>query len=170
MMTPEWCATMARYNAWQNVNLYTAAETLDIPARALDRGAFFASIHGTLSHVLWADTIWMSRFSDWKKPRGGIATSPRFGGDWNVMARERRQADAAIVTWAEALSADDLAGDLTWYSGALGADAVRPRALCVAHMFNHQTHHRGQVHAMLTAAGASPGDTDLFMLPDPDGA
>jgi uncharacterized damage-inducible protein DinB len=43
---------------------------------------------------------------------------------------------------------------------------ARPRALCIAHFFNHQTHHRGQIHAMLTAAGARPGNTDLFLMPD----
>jgi uncharacterized damage-inducible protein DinB len=48
----------------------------------------------------------------------------------------------------------------------LKGEVRRPRALLIAHMFNHQTHHRGQVHAMLTAAGARPADTDLFMMPD----
>ncbi len=60
----------------------------------------------------------------------------------------------------------DLEGDLAWFSGALGRDVARPRALVVMHVFNHQTHHRGQVHALITRAGESTGDTDLpFVLP-----
>ncbi|HAR51365.1 MAG TPA: damage-inducible protein DinB, partial [Roseovarius nubinhibens] len=60
----------------------------------------------------------------------------------------------------------ELASDLAWYSGTLGRDVTRALGLCVAHFFNHQTHHRGQIHAMLTAAGARPGDTDLFVMPE----
>jgi len=60
----------------------------------------------------------------------------------------------------------DLLGNLTWQSGAAGRQVSRPVGLLVAHLFNHQTHHRGQVHAMLTAAGQRPGDTDLFLMPE----
>ena len=58
-------------------------------------------------------------------------------------------------------------GDLSWFSGALQADVSKPMWMLVSHFFNHQTHHRGQVHAMLTSAGAKPDDTDLFIMPDP---
>ena len=69
----------------------------------------------------------------------------------------------ALVRWDPAW----LAADLTWFSGAAGRELTRPRALIVAHIFNHQTHHRGQVHAALTAAGQRTGDLDLpFILPD----
>ncbi len=60
-----------------------------------------------------------------------------------------------------------LAGDQTWYSGAAGRDFTRPRMLLVTHFFNHQTHHRGQAHAMLTAAGERTGDTDLQLVLPP---
>ena len=73
--------------------------------------------------------------------------------------------DKAITAWADQVSADWLASDLSWYSGAAGRDMVSPVWFCVTHFFNHQTHHRGQVHAMLTAAGAKPDDTDLFLMP-----
>ena len=66
-----------------------------------------------------------------------------------------------IVDWADAVTGADLAGQMVWYSAAVGQEMSRPQALCAMHMFNHQTHHRGQVHAMLTAAGAMPGPTDL---------
>jgi uncharacterized damage-inducible protein DinB len=56
-------------------------------------------------------------------------------------------------------------GDLGWFSGAMGREVTKPKALLVLHMFNHQTHHRGQIHAMLTTAGARPGDTDIPFMP-----
>ena len=115
--------------------------------------------------LLWADFFWMSRLSDWEAPGTGIAGSMDFGGDWEGYKARRAEADARLEAWAAGLRDEDLAGDLAWYSGALGREVTRPKALCVLHMLNHQTHHRGQVHAMLTAAGARPGDTDLFAMP-----
>ena len=166
MISPEYVQVMARYNRWQNKSLYGAADGLDEAERVADRGAFFGSIHGTLSHLLWGDTIWMSRFDGWDAPGGGIPESPRMEFDWGALKTARAQADARIVDWSERVSPEDLAGDLTWYSGAAGRELTKPRALLVLHLFNHQTHHRGQVHAMLTAAGARPDDTDLPFMPE----
>jgi uncharacterized damage-inducible protein DinB len=106
----------------------------------------------------------MARFAGWPKPGGGIRESVALHADFPTLAAERRRADAGIVAWAEALTPDDLEGDLGWFSGAAQREMSRPRSLLVAHMFNHQTHHRGQVHAMLTAAGARTGDTDLWLV------
>ncbi|MDF0602029.1 DinB family protein [Psychromarinibacter sp. C21-152] len=166
MITADYARLMARYNRWQNGSLVAAADGLDDGARRADRGAFFGSIQATLNHVLWGDRIWMSRFADWEKPAGGIAESPQITPDWESYKAARLRADADIVDWANGLTDADLAGDLSWYSGSLQADMVNPMALCVAHFFNHQTHHRGQVHAMLTAAGARPEATDLFIMPE----
>lgn len=156
---------MARYNAWQNTSLLSAAGDLDGAAREADRGAHFGSIRATFSHLLWADAVWMSRLADWERPQGGIAESVAFETDWARLGDARAQADERIVAWTDGLGEDALAGDLTWWSGAAGREVSKPRALCALHMFNHQTHHRGQIHAMLTAAGARPGDTDLFLMP-----
>ena len=71
-----------------------------------------------------------------------------------------------IVVWADELRAIDLAGVVTFTSQSLGGEVSRPVQPLIMHVFNHQTHHRGQVHAMLTAAGARPTDTDLFMTPE----
>jgi uncharacterized damage-inducible protein DinB len=165
MITPAHARTMARYNAWQNQSLYRAAADLDEAAREADRGAFFGSIRGTFSHLMWGDLIWMSRFDGGERPEGGISGSAALF-DWETLWGERPRLDARIAGWSWMLTEAELGGDLSWHSGALGRDVSRPMALCVAHFFNHQTHHRGQVHAMLTAAGAAPGDTDLFMLPE----
>ncbi|MDJ0627272.1 MAG: DinB family protein [Rhodobacter sp.] len=166
MISPRFCHAMARYNRWQNNSLLAAAEGLDDHARWLDRGAFFGSIQGTLNHLLWGDLIWMSRFDGWEKPPGGISTSIRLHEGWPGYADARRGADDRIVAWAQGLTEADLGGDLVWFSGALKRDVHKPKWLCVQHFFNHQTHHRGQVHAMLTAAGATPSDTDLFIMPE----
>jgi uncharacterized damage-inducible protein DinB len=157
--------TMARYNLWQNRSLIEAAEAIGDAARRAERGVWFGSIAGTLSHLLWADLVWMSRLDGGLRPAGGIGTSAALFADWGAWKPRREEADLRILDWASALEPIDLAGDLVWVSAAAGGQIARPKALCVAHLFNHQTHHRGQIHAMLTQAGARPGDTDLFLMP-----
>ncbi|WP_163850567.1 DinB family protein [Pseudooceanicola aestuarii] len=167
MITPDYCQTMARYNAWQNCRMQAAMAGLSEAALRADRGAFFGSILGTANHLLWGDAMWMSRFDGGARPQGGVADSPGLTPDLAAWWRDRQRMDARIDRWAATQTAAALAGDLRWYSGALSAEVTRPRGLCIAHMFNHQAHHRGQVHALLTAAGAAPADTDLFLIPDP---
>jgi uncharacterized damage-inducible protein DinB len=157
---------MARYNHWQNENVYGVADQLSDAERRQERGAFFGSIHKTLSHLLWADRIWMSRFSDVPRPPGGIPESPSLYPDWETLKRERMAFDATIMRWTESLEPQWLEGDLTWYSGAAEREITRARWILMSHFFNHQTHHRGQVHCMLTQAGGKPHDTDLSILPD----
>lgn len=166
MIGPDYVRLMARYNAWQNDNLITAADTLDEAARQTDRGAFFGSIFATFNHILWADRAWLSRFGDAPAPLQAGPDSIRETPDWATFKSERAEQDARIAAWAGAVKQAELDGDLTWYSGMLGREFSRPLALCVIHFFNHQTHHRGQIHAILTAAGARPGDTDLILIPD----
>ena len=165
MITPQFVQLMARYNAWQNQSIYTAANGLDDAARNADRGAFWGSIRATLAHLLWADRIWMSRFDGGEAPGIG-ALEAHETYDWSYLWHERPKMDARIASWAWSVTDDDLAGDLSWYSGILKKDMVRSKAICVTQLFNHQTHHRGQVHAMLTAAGARPEDTDIPFMPD----
>jgi uncharacterized damage-inducible protein DinB len=157
---------MARYNRWQNANLYGVAEALSDDERRRERGAFFGSIHKTLSHLLWADRMWMSRFTEVPRPDGGIPESASMYPDWGVLKRARADFDAQIVAWTEALEPGWLRGNLTYYSGAAKRELTRARWLLVVHMFNHQTHHRGQVHCMLTQAGGKPGVTDLPATPE----
>jgi uncharacterized damage-inducible protein DinB len=111
--------------------------------------------------------MWLSRFIGSPRPGRGIKDSPRLVEDWDGFVTRRRATDAAITDWAGSLAQDWLDGDLTWFSGATQREMRRPTALLVVHLFNHQTHHRGQVHAMLTAAGAHPQDTDLMLLGEP---
>ena len=85
---------------------------------------------------------------------------------WERLAQERRRFDTIIQDWANGLDASWLEGDLTSYSASAGRELTSPRALLVTHFFNHQTHHRGQVHAQLTDFGIKPGITDLRFGPD----
>ena len=165
MITSDFVRTMAAYNAEMNRRIYDAAGRLSDEERRQERGAFWGSIHGTLNHILWGDTTWMTRFDGWEKLPHGIKESGALHGDFFALRNARAEADRRISDWAGRVTPEWLAGDLAWYSGALGKNMNKPHALLVVHFFNHQTHHRGQVHAMLTAAGEKTGDTDLpFIL------
>lgn len=163
MITPAYVRTMAAYNRTMNERLYGAAARLTDAERRQDRGAFFGSIHGTFSHLLWGDSIWLSRFSDWPKPLVPLKESPRMIEDFAELARAREKLDAAISAWAQAMDEAWLVADHTWVNSA-GRERTAPRTLLVTHMFNHQTHHRGQAHALITRAGEKTGDTDLIII------
>ena len=165
MITQNHMRTMARYNSWQNQNIYRAADGLSDELRQQDRGAFFNSIHGTLSHLMWADQMWMHRFADTPKPAGGISQSAQLFSEWDAMKTQRVALDAQIQEWADTVDPAWIVENMTWFSGAAQREFTMARWQLVTHFFNHQTHHRGQIHAMLTAAGAKPDDTDLILLP-----
>jgi uncharacterized damage-inducible protein DinB len=166
MIDAAYVQRMARYNRWQNENLYAVADRLSDSERRRERGAFFGSIHKTFSHLLWADRIWMSRFTDVPRPAGGIPESVSLYPDWEPLRRERAAFDETIIDWADRLDSSWLEGELTWFSGAINREVTKPKWLLVTHVFNHQTHHRGQVHCMLTQAAGNPRDTDLFIMPE----
>lgn len=166
MTTPAYAQLMARYNLWQNDNLIAAADDLDDEDRRRSRGAHFGSIEATFSHLLWADRIWMSRFTGEPPPAGGIPQSTTLIANWDAFRDERMQMDRHILDWATHLSPDWFQGEISWHSGALGRQVTRAKDELVIQLFNHQTHHRGQIHAMLTAAGMRPGDTDLPFMPE----
>src|SRR6266851_2971150 len=100
MITPPYVRTMAEYNAEMNRRLYAAANRLSDAERRRDRGAFWHSIHGTLAHILWGDSQWMSRFDNWPRPATAIKQSDQFIEDWEELCAARDKADADIVRWA----------------------------------------------------------------------
>ena len=167
MITPAYVRTMARYNAEMNRRLYDAAAELTDAQRRADCRAFWGSIHGTLTHLVWGDMQWMSRFADWPKPPVPIKQSAGMIDDFATLRARREQADADIIAWADGVDGAWFDRDLVWFSGAAQREMRRPRGFLVAHFFNHQTHHRGQVHALLTAQGRDTGDTDLMLIVDP---
>jgi uncharacterized damage-inducible protein DinB len=166
MIDPAYVKRMARYNRWQNQNLFGVADRLSDEERRRERGAFFGSIHNTLSHLMWADQIWMSRLTDMPAPKGGIPESLSLYPEWELLRNDRTALDQRIISWADGLHEAALAGDLAWHSAVAKCEVGKPTWLLVTHMFNHQTHHRGQVHCMLTQAGGKPHDTDLAFMPE----
>ncbi len=169
MITPQYAQTMARYNRWMNEKIYAACDRLTDDERKADCGAFFRSIHSTLNHLIWADYTWLGRFaknSPLEKDYPKAASGSDIYDDWQVLKQERIAMDADILAWAATLDTDWLGRDFTWYSGLAKTNRTKPAWLLVAHMFNHQTHHRGQVTTMLSQRGIDPGDTDLMLMPD----
>lgn len=156
---------MARYNTWMNERLYEACATLPDAARKEDVGAFFKSIHGTLNHLLVGDRVWMGRFT------GPIfvplSLAQELHADFGELRAARAATDASIEAWAAGLTDDALAGDLTYTSIVNPQPRTLPIWIAVAHFFNHQTHHRGQLTTLLMQRGIDPGVTDLMWLPDP---
>lgn len=162
MISAAYVQTMARYNAWQNRNVYDAAEKLTDAQRRENRGAFFGSIHATLNHLLWADQIWLSRFGASSPPAARTIPDGLIAIDgWDELVSARLSFDDQIQCWADGIDDSALAGDVSWFSAVAGRELSASKALLVAHLFNHQTHHRGQVNALLTGFGIDPGVTDL---------
>jgi uncharacterized damage-inducible protein DinB len=167
-MTPEVCRAFARYNRWMNSKVYAAASLLSDEERKRDRGAFFTSIHGVMNHILVADRIWLGRLDDQLPERGfigvgGIRTlDQEIAADFEDLRREREATDAAIDAWAETISAEGLQG--TFRMVRNGKSRSLPLWWAITQLFNHQTHHRGQLTNLLFQAGQDPGSTDLFMM------
>jgi uncharacterized damage-inducible protein DinB len=164
MITQDYVRLMTAYNTEMNRRLYAAAAALPEAVRRKDQGAFWGSIHGTLCHLVWADQMWMSRFAGWPKPAVVQKDSATLFTDFAEMRTERERIDAALENWAAGVTPEWLAGNLVWYSGSAGRELSRPRAPLLVHVFNHQTHHRGQAHALLTRHEARTGDTDIFLV------
>ncbi|MEP4198125.1 MAG: DinB family protein [Aliishimia sp.] len=164
MISVEYCATMARYNTWQNNSLVTASDGLSDADRWRDRGAFFQSIAATLNHIYWADALILQRLRGNQRPDLTIKHSLSDPSDWSDFKRVRSQRNDEIEQWANQLRDVDLIGTVIWYSADGSTRVEKPTALCAVELFHHQTHHRGQVHAMLTAAGAKPEPTNLSMM------
>ena len=164
MITPSYVRTMAAYNAEMNRRLYGPTSRLSDAQRKEERGAFWGSLHKTLTHILWGDHAWMSRFDGWEKPESGLKQSAAWIDDFATLQKARFAADARIEDWAKGVDQPWLDHDLTWVSSAAQREVQAPRSLLVAHFFNHQTHHRGQAHALITALGERIADTDLFLV------
>ena len=167
LVNPVFVRTMAAYNAEMNRRLYAAAGRIPDPARREPRGAFWGSLHGTLCHLLWGDQMWMSRFDGWTKPTVVQKQSPTLVDDFDELRRLRVDADEKISAWAGRVTEAWLAEDQSWFSASVQKELRSPRSFLVTHFFNHQTHHRGQAHALITACGENTGDTDLFLVVEP---
>lgn len=166
MLDREYAVLMAEYNRWMNTKVFAACRPLSDEERKRDRGAFFQSIHGTLNHLLWADRAFLSRLLAWDLPIG----SPRdvLFAEFEPMAAERERLDGILLEWAQNLPEGALAETYELNSVTYQRRRRMPRYLLVVQMFNHQTHHRGQLTTLLTQLGCDIGSTDLPFMPYAD--
>lgn len=155
---------MAHYNRWMNSRLYELCAGLDDEARKADRGLFFRSIHGTLNHLLLADKVWVGRFLE--QPFQVESLDQELHADFAELRSAREQADEEIIDWACSLTEDGLNGILKYRGLADGKKKRLETGVLVTHFFNHQTHHRGQLTAVLGQMGLDYGVTDLIALPE----
>ena len=152
----------AAYNAWANRRLYDAASKVPDGDYRAPRGAFFSSLHGTLNHLLVADRIWMHRFT-------GTGPYPNqldaiLCEEFDPLREARAAEDARIGTYVEGLSDADIAGTMTYRTIVNPQDITQPRAAALAHFFNHQTHHRGQAHCLVTTIAGNAAMPSLDMI------
>ena len=163
---------LARYNRWMNERLYELASTLPEEQRTRDTGAFFGSIHATLNHILLADRAWLTRFTG---DEARFASRDAEGEPIEVkslgqllyarfedLRRERSKTDADIEDFVKDLDGESLDANIRYERR--GKAYEHPLWWAVGHLFNHQTHHRGQVTTLLSQLGHDPGVTDMLAL------
>ena len=171
MITPEYAIKMAQYNADMNRRLYDAAAQLPQEELTADRKAFFGSLCGTMNHLLAADTIWLTRFSNHPANYPALEAAKRlsipqnltrsYGEDLPTLRPYREHLDAIINAWAPQIAARDLDHPFV-YRSMMGGEFRKPFGSVLMHFFNHQTHHRGQCSTLLSQAGVDIGVTDLL--------
>lgn len=155
--------TMAAYNRWMNAKLYAVCADMTDAERRAQRGAFFGSIHGTLNHLLLADRVWMGRFTG--EAYAVKSLDQELYSEFDALRRAREAEDARIEDWAATLTDERLEGTLTYTTISNPGPRESEMWFTVAHFFNHQTHHRGQLTALLSQASKDYGVTDLMWLP-----
>lgn len=155
-------AMFARYNEWANRRLYDAAAKLPDADYRAEMGAFFGSAHRTLNHLLVGDRIWMWRFTGEGPIYTALDAVPC--ADLASLRTERESEDRRIIAFVDGLDEERLAASFSYRSITSPADVTQPLAPALAHFFNHQTHHRGQVHGLMTALAGRDAAPSLDLI------
>jgi len=152
----------ANYNQWANRRLYAAVRALPDSEYRRHRGAFFGSLHGTLNHIVVADRIWMRRFTG----EGPVQTKldEILFEDIAELEAARTHEDERIIRYVDDLADADLARTFTYRTITSPRDITQPLAPALAHFFNHQTHHRGQAHCLVTEIAGNDAMPSLDLL------
>ena len=161
-VTVEYCRLMAEYSHWMNQNLYRVCETIPDCDRRHNMGAFFQSIHGTLNHILFGDRVWLGRLTH-NPYRHSVGE--QLYADFDELRRQQEKTDRDILTWCEGMEPSWLHQPFEYASKIYQQTRVLPVGVLVTHMFNHQTHHRGQLTTLIHQLGYDPGITDLPWMP-----
>lgn len=163
MKVLDYARVMAAYNEWMNEKLYRAAAELTDEERERDVGAFFASLYGTLNHLYIGDEAWMQRLHG--EPVTMHSPSEIRFASFEELRKGRRQLDARIARWAGGLTEEFASAPYRFFSVTHQCEHTLPGWAIVVHVFNHQTHHRGQATTILKQLGKNPGITDLPWMP-----
>ena len=155
-------AMFARYNAWANRRLYDAAAALPDADLRRDLGAAFGSLHGTLNHLLVTDVIWLARFRGVRPPPwplDHVAHEP-----FEDLRAARAALDDDVIRFVAETPGPAFAAEFTYRTVTGNREVTQPLGPAVAHLFNHQTHHRGQAHALLTRLTGEAPPLDLIFF------
>lgn len=154
---------LSQYNSWMNEKIYHACNQLSEQQRKQNCEAFFGSIHGTLDHIIYADTAWLERLRDNQFTPRDI-TKGMFDS-WQELTKQRFVLDKEILNWTHQLDGKTLNSTFTYKSNVDKKTRSAPYWCSALHMFNHQTHHRGQLTTLLTQRSIDIGDTDIAAMP-----
>lgn len=164
---------MARYNQWMNESIYEAASELDSSVLETDQGAFFKSILGTLNHILVGDIIWLQRFGEHPSCFGAldaikvmsrpVLLNSIMYEDFEALRDARYLIDMVLIELCDQVEVYDLAYPLA-YHNMQGNRFEKRFGYLLQHLFNHQTHHRGQVTTLLNQNGIELAMTDLIAI------
>jgi uncharacterized damage-inducible protein DinB len=152
---------MSRYNRWANRRLYGAVAQLDDEEFHAPRSGFFPSIARTLNHLVVTDRIWLGRLTGRISDHRGLDEAPY--DDFQALTAAREVEDQRIIAFFKALPASRMDAEFDYKSMA-GEPRSQPMALVLAHVFNHQAHHRGQAHAMLSSTRVAPPSLDMVVF------
>ncbi len=155
--------TMAGYNRWMNEKLYEVCASMPDEERKRDMKAFFGSVHQTLNHILLADRIWLSRLTG--QPFAVTALNQELYAEFPELRRERGLTDAGLEAVVDANGPESLDELITYTSFTSQKEMTMSRGTILLHVFNHQTHHRGQVTTLMSQLGYDFGVTDLIAAP-----
>jgi uncharacterized damage-inducible protein DinB len=163
MMKP-YFSMFALYNRWANERLYETAGRLADEDYRRERGAFFGSLHRTLNHLVVTDRIWMRRFTGEGPVHTRLDEVPY--DDLYTLRAARLEEDERIIAWIDSLEEDEFAGPFTYRTIVQPRDVTQQITPALAHFFNHQTHHRGQAHCLVTeiAGNAAAPSLDLILF------
>ncbi len=153
----------ADYNAWVNTRLYDTCAALSPADYRADLGAFFCSVHGTLNHLLLGDLLWLGRIQG-RAPEF-TRLDAEICGDLHALRARRVATDEAIADCVRSLTETDLDRSVRYVSVMTGRQMSLPLWAALTHLFTHQTHHRGQLTALLSRLGVDHGAIDLVWMP-----
>ncbi|HXA69566.1 MAG TPA: DinB family protein [Stellaceae bacterium] len=159
-MADRYYSTFARYNAWANARLYGACAKLSEADYLKPRASFFGSIHATLNHLMVADRIWLGRIES--RPEK-LALNQILYGDFTALHVARVAEDDRLIRVVDNIDPARLDQPLD-YLNTRGERFRTPLRIVLGHLFNHQTHHRGQAHGLLSQTPVPPPELDLIFF------